>query len=229
MKLVPKFKISRKVLILVAAGILLSGASGAAAVFVGRDAILGPPAETISGAGCTSVSTIRLNQNGQRWLRYYVRAKTETGAVRIRTALRVAGALSNKEDADLYQVVLLDEAGPAVRADMRGRAIGAEVLFARNPAAIPGMTAPFVASYTEGMPSAAGEFYGDRKDLTLDEIKEIVTGMEERDGCTDPVVEGEEGAHGAAASSGHAPDAGEKAGHEAEAAPAESHEVAGGH
>ena len=53
--------------------------------------------------------------------------------------------------------------------------------------------------------------------------------MEERDGCTDPVVEGEEGAHGAAASSGHAPDGGEKAGHEAEAAPAETHEVAGGH
>lgn len=206
MKLVPaKFQLSRKVLILLAAGVLLSGASGAAAVFVGREAILGPPSEMVSGVACTLVKTTRIERNGQSWLRHYVRAKAENGSVRVRTALRVAGALSNKEEADLYQVVLLDEAGPVHRADMRGRAIGAEVLFARDPAAIPGMTAPFVASYTEGKPSAAGEFYGEKKVLTLDEIKAIVTAMEERGDCIAPAVESEEGAHDAIASAGHGP------------------------
>ena len=75
-----------------------------------------------------------------------IRAKAEDGDVRVKTALRVAGALSNKEQADLYQVVLLDEAGPAQRADMRGRAIGAEVLFSRDPGKVPGMDGPFAAS-----------------------------------------------------------------------------------
>ena len=196
MKLIPaRLKPSRKVVILVAAAVLLSGASGAAAVFVGREAILGPPAEKVSGVACVQVNKVKLDRNGQRWIRYYARAQAEDGDVRVKTALRIAGALSNHDEADLYQVVLLDQAGPANRADMRGRAIGAEVLFARNPSAIPGMTAPFVASYTEGKPSASGEFYGEKKQLSLDEIKTIVTAITERDGCVDPAAaEGE--AHG---------------------------------
>ncbi|MDX3927745.1 MAG: hypothetical protein QHC90_18295 [Shinella sp.] len=168
------------------AGILvLSGASGAAAVFVGRDAILGLPERKISGVACTTVATVRLQQNGQTWLRRYVRADAVDGDVRVKTALRVAGAFSNKETADLYQVILLDEAGPVNRADMRGRAIGAEVLFSREPERIPGMAAAFVARYIDGKPAGNGVFYGERKELGLDDIKAIVTGMNEREGCSD--------------------------------------------
>ncbi|MEW9614073.1 hypothetical protein AB3G45_09625 [Shinella sp. S4-D37] len=217
MKFLPtSFRLSRKLLIIVAGVVVLTGASGAAAIFVGRDALLGPPAEQVSGAACTTVSTVRLDRNGQNWLRKYVRSDAKDGDVRIKTALRVAGAVSNHEEADLYQVILLDAAGPVNRADMRGRAIGAEVLFARDPSAIPGMTAPFVARYTTGQPAGNGEFYGERKELSLDEIKTIVTAMEDRADCIDLNAEGTETAgHGEAKAEG---------GHEA---PAEGHAAEG--
>ena len=206
MKFLPtSFRLSRKLLIVIAGVVVLTGASGAAAIFVGRDAILGPPAEEVSGAACTTVTTVRLERDGQSWLRKYVRSDARDGEVRVKTALRVAGAVSNHEEADLYQIVLLDAAGPVNRADMRGRAIGAEVLFSRNPAAIPGMAAPFVARYVDGRPGENGEFYGERKELTLDEIKDIVTAMKERSDCLDPNAEAEakDGGHGAPAE-GHA-------------------------
>lgn len=222
-KLLPtSFRLSRKLMIVLAGVVVLTGASGAAAIFVGREALLGPPAETVSGAACTTVLTVRLERDGQNWLRKYVRSDAKDGEVRIRTALRVAGAVSNSEDADLYQVVLLDAAGPVNRADMRGRAIGAEVLFARDPGAVPGMSAPFVARYTEGKPGENGEFYGERKELTLDEIKTIVTAMTERADCIDPEAEAEAGGHAESAGHGEA----KAEGHAAAAAAETSHEVA---
>lgn len=192
MRLLPSnLWLPKKVLILLSGVIVLTGASGAVAVFVGRDAILGPPEERISGVACTTVLTVRQNRDGQEWLRRYIRANAADGDMRIKTALRVAGALSNQEHADLYQVVLLDEAGPAVRAGMRGRAIGAEVLFSREPGKIAGLTAAFQASYVEGSAAENGEFYGKRKALKLDEIKGIVTAMADRTDCLDPDATGE--------------------------------------
>lgn len=220
MKFLPsKLRLPKKVLVLLAGVVVLTGASGAVAALVGRDAILGPRPEKISGVACTKVLTVRQEQDGQQWIRHYIRAKAEDGDVRIKTALRVAGALSNREQADLYQVVLLDEAGPARRADMRGRAIGAEVLFTRDHGKISGMNAPFQASYAEGTAAANGEFYGDRKALDLDEIKGIVTAMPERTDCVDPPPEGEETTAGT--QGGESADK-----HTAASADAGSHEVA---
>lgn len=213
MKLLPiSFRLSRKLLIIVAGVTVLTGASGAAAIFVGRDVLLGPSTETVSGAACTTVTTVRLDRDGQQWLRKYVRSDAKDGEVRVKTALRVAGAVSNAEEADLYQVIMLDAAGPVYRADMRGRAIGAEVLFARDPSAIPGMSAPFVARYTDGKPAVNGEFYGERKELSLDEIKTIVTAMTEREDCVDPNAVAEAGKSG-----GHGEAKTEEGGHEAPA------------
>jgi hypothetical protein len=220
-KLLPtSFRLSRKLLIIVAGVTVLTGTSGAAAIFVGREALLGPPAEEVSGVACTLVTTVRLDRNGQQWLRKYVRSDAKEGEMRIKTALRVAGAVSNHEEADLYQIILLDAAGPVNRADMRGRAIGAEVLFARDPSAIPGMAAPFVARYTDGKPAENGEFYGERKELSLGEIKTIVTAMQEREDCVDPnaVAEGD------GKSAGHGEAKAEEGGHEA---PAEGHATEG--
>lgn len=223
MKLLPtSFRLSRKLLIIVAGVTVLTGASGAAAIFVGREALLGPPAEEVSGVACTLVTTVRLDRNGQQWLRKYVRSDAKEGEMRIKTALRVAGAVSNHEEADLYQIILLDAAGPVNRADMRGRAIGAEVLFARDPSAIPGMAAPFVARYTDGKPAENGEFYGERKELSLGEIKTIVTAMQEREDCVDPNAVAEGGGHGESA--GHGEAKAEEGGHEA---PAEGHAAEG--
>ncbi|HVK91065.1 MAG TPA: hypothetical protein VM468_06600 [Mycoplana sp.] len=172
--------------------------------------------------------TTRQEQDGQQWIRHYIRAKAEDGEVRVKTALRVAGALSNREKADLYQVVLLDEAGPAQRADMRGRAIGAEVLFSRDPGQIPGMSAPFAASYVEGPAAENGEFYGERRALEIDEIKSIVTAMSERADCLDLAATGGEGGHGTTASTDHAAPAADDQ-HASPEAGAEQEVAAAGH
>lgn len=222
-KLLPtSFRLSRKLMIVLAGVVVLTGASGAAAILVGREALLGSLTDKVSGGACTTVMTVRLERDGQNWLRKYVRSDAKDGELRVRTALRVAGAVSNSEDADLYQVVLIDAAGPVNRADMRGRAIGAEVLFARNPAAVPGMTGPFVARYVEGKPGVNGEFYGDRKELTLEEIKTIVTTMTDRADCVDPEAEAEDGGQAEAKEDGGHAAAAEKHA----AASAAGHEVA---
>ncbi|SOC36816.1 hypothetical protein SAMN05892877_103154 [Rhizobium subbaraonis] len=225
MKFLSKLQLPKKVVVLVAGVVVLTGASGAVAVFVGRDAILGPSEERVSGTACTTVMTLRQKRDGQEWIRHYIRSTAEDGDVRIKTALRVAAALSNKEEADLYQVVLMDEAGPALRADMRGRAIGAEVLFSRDPGKISGMTAPFQASVIDGAAAENGEFYGERKALSLAEIKTIVTAMTDKADCLDPNAPEGTGVaenHGEG-DAGHAP-----AHAESEAAPQE-HAAAAGH
>ena len=67
MKLLPtSFRLSRKLLIILAGVTVLTGASGAAAIFVGREALLGPPAEEISGVACTLADPTRVRAWAQR-------------------------------------------------------------------------------------------------------------------------------------------------------------------
>ena len=215
------FRPSRKLAFIVGGVGLFAGVSGGAAVYVGKDKLMGPSYEEVNGMQCTDVNLVTIRKQNHLWIRKYIKTEPTDGMTRIKTALRVAGAVSNAEDADLYQIILIDAAGPEYRADMRGRAIGAEVLFARDPSAVPGMSAPFVARYTDGVPAANGEFYGERKELSLDEIKTIVTAMKERTDCIDPnAIE--------TAASGHG-EAKEEGGHGAEgehAAAEGTHEVA---
>ncbi|RVI47018.1 hypothetical protein, partial [Sinorhizobium meliloti] len=135
-----KLRPSKRLVIILSAAFGVSAASGGAAVYVGRDKILtrfaGP---SVSGLDCTALRTLKLDHKGQRWIRMHVKTDRASGPDRIRTALRVAGALAKKEEADLYQVVVLDAAGPEDRASVRGAAIGAEVLFAPGPRSVPGM------------------------------------------------------------------------------------------
>jgi hypothetical protein len=104
---------------------------------------------------------------------------------------------------------------------MRGRAIGAEVLFSRDPAKIAGMSGPFQASYVEGTAAENGEFYGERKALSLDEIKGIVTAMPERADCLEPNAA--DGTETAAAGHGEAK---QEASEGAAAGEGDTHEVA---
>jgi hypothetical protein len=197
-----------------------------------------------SGVSCTTTEFIKLNRGGQRWLRKYIRTDSADGIERVRTALRVAGVLAKAEKADLYQVVVLDNAGPEGRANLRGAAIGAEVLFAPDPTKLPGMDQPFVARYASGKANAIGLFYGASVELSPDDIRANMTAIKDRSDCETLVadasapVEGEGlPGHGKpAAGHGEAPEAGQAEGHgkgdgEAQAedhgdAPAEGHEAA---
>ncbi|WP_223215907.1 hypothetical protein [Rhizobium herbae] len=180
----------RKVMFVIAGVLVLSGASGAFAVYSGTDALLGVARErapSLSGLACTTVETLKVRRNGQRWIRKYVSIESAGGVDRVRTALRITGLLARQEKADLYQVVVLDQAGPQDRAERRGPAIGAEVLFAPDPTRMPGMSTPFVARYNEGTANTAGLFYGREVALTTDDIKSTMTAMDDKSDCFDPI------------------------------------------
>ena len=212
-----KIRLPRKVMFLMAGILVLSGASGAYAVYSGKETFLGvagPEKPSTSGLACTTIETLKMRRNGQRWIRKYVSTESAGGVDRVRTALRITGLLAEEEHADLYQVVVLDSAGPSDRADRRGAAIGAQVLFAPDPSKLPGMSAPFTARYTDAKANTVGLFYGAEVALSSDDIKTTLTAMDDKSDCFDPV---------AAAAAAEPGAAGSKSGGHGEAPAAEGH------
>lgn len=215
-----KIRLPRKVMFAVAGVLLLSGASGAYALFMKGGSVEEKAAPSVSGLACTTVETLKMRRNGQRWIRKYITVEKGSGEERVRTALRVAGLLVHSEKADLYQVAVLDTAGPKERADWRGPAIGAQVLFAPDPKIVPGMSNLFSARYSDAEANVAGLYYGQDVALSQDQIKDTLTSILEKTECADPApVEGAEGS----ASGEHGEKAAGKAEGHGEAAEAEGH------
>lgn len=223
-----KFRFSKKlVFILMGSIVVLGGGSGAAAVLIGTDKILGPSYLEINGLKCTALETVKIKRDQRYWVRKYVVSdEAGDGMARIRTALRVAKAVQEKEKADLVQVAMIDKAGPRDRAQMRGRAIGAQVVYIPDPKKAPEGTSvqPYSAYYLDGTANANGEYYGMRIDLPLEDAEALTANLTDHADCVEPVATTPEGAHGAP--SGH----GEKPKAEGHGAPSGHGEpAAGGH
>ncbi|MET3777868.1 hypothetical protein ABID20_003452 [Rhizobium alvei] len=208
----PKIRLSRKLLFIVLGMTVLLGGTGAAALYIGSDAIMGKPAENVAGEACTTIQTMVLKTPARRlWLRKYIRMENADGEMRIKTALRIAGLAAKAYQVDLIQVNVLDAKGPATRAEMRGRAIGAEVLIAMNPRYLPQMKSPFVARYFDGQPTAEGRFYGDRVSLDLEDVQKMMGKMKDapdKVDCAEPEkpaedAEADKNAHGEKKKEGH--------------------------
>lgn len=230
------FRLSRKVVYIITGTLLLSGAAGATALFIGRDKLIGPSQETLNGLECTSVQVTTIHRKDRFWIRKYIKTEAADGLTRVKTALRVAGAVFEKERPDLVQVVVLDANGPEKRADIRGRAIGADVIFVAEPKrmAATAELPQFSATYTDAAPSISGEFFGAKKMVPEEDIHRLLASLSDKMDCLDPLPEpGTEGA--AAEGEGEAkPEGGEAAKSEGEggkpaehgAAPAEGEEPA---
>ncbi len=191
------FRFSRKLVLIITGTLLLSGAAGATALYIGRDKLLGPSAESLNGKECTSVAVSTIHKKDRFWVRKYIKLDAADGLTRVKTALRVAGAVFEKEHPDLVQVVVIDSKGPDKRADMRGRAIGADVIFVAEPeriAATSGMP-QFSATYTDAPASVSGEFFGQKTVMPEEDIHHLVASLSEKTDCIDPLPEpGTEGA-----------------------------------
>ncbi len=67
-------KIPKKVVIIASGVVVLTGASGATAFFIGKDRILGPSAQELGGVECTDVIRVAdMRKDRGPWLRKYVR------------------------------------------------------------------------------------------------------------------------------------------------------------
>ncbi|MBX9455017.1 MAG: hypothetical protein KL863_02710 [Rhizobium sp.] len=183
----PKLRLSRKLLLITVGITVLLGGSGVTALYLGGTGLMLEGGENAIGGECTDIQTMVLKTPSNRlWLRKFIRMEKASGPDRVRTALRVAGLLAQKNTVDLIHVSVLDSHGPTVRSQMRARAIGAEVLIALKPDNLPDMKSPAMASYYEGPVSDAGRFYGDKVVVDIDEIGAMMTAMrtvEEKPDC----------------------------------------------
>ncbi|MDM9648758.1 hypothetical protein [Rhizobium sp. S163] len=227
------FRPSRKLVLIIGGIALLGGVSGGAALYIGKDTLLGPPAETVNGAACTDVNLVTIKKQKRVWIRKYIKTEPTDGMTRVKTALRVAKAVYDAQKPDLVQVVVLDANGPTLRSDIRGRAIGADVVYIPHPdpivESIDGNKV-FTARYYDGTAAANGLFFGERVDLPEDEITTLNASFKDVSDCIDPIaVAATEGGEGKPTAKGEKPAAG---GHgaapaEGEAAPAAA--PSGGH
>ncbi|MCF6367884.1 hypothetical protein [Rhizobium halophilum] len=203
-----KIRLSRTFLLIIGGVTVLGGGSGAAAVYIGADKLLGPSYADINGLECTTLETIKIKKADRYWIRKYVTTNEPgDGVARLKTALRVARKVQEAEHSDLVQVTVLDKAGPTDRAKMRGRAIGAQVVYMPDVSKAPeGLSVqPLTAYYVDGMPDDTGAFWGLRIDLPQEDAEHLSAALTDTADCLEPVVEGADG-HGS--SGGHGADKG---------------------
>lgn len=234
MKGLPKVRFSKKLGIILGSVVMLSGTTGAAAVYIGADTLLGPSYKDLNGLECTEVNSVNIKKKDRFWVRKYITTEPTDGITRVKTALRVAKAVYEAEKPDLVQVVVLDKNGPAGRADMRGRAVGADVVYIPDPSRLPeeAQAYPYSVRYVDKAATANGLFYGDRVALPMEDIGHLVALLDDRTDCLKPVVaepEGHAAPKGHGAEKGKAADGHGKAapaGHGEAAAPADGHGAA---
>lgn len=184
------FRPSRKLVIVIGGLALLTGASGGAALYIGRDNILVRSLEEADGVSCTDVNLVTIKKQDHVWIRKYIKTEPTDGVTRVKTALRVAQAVYQQEKPDLVQVVVLDQNGPTLRSDMRGRAIGADVVYIPHPdKMIEGVDdKPYTVRYYDGQASSNGLFFGERIDLPEDQIHALSASLRESSDCIDPTA-----------------------------------------
>jgi len=169
------------------------GCSGAAALYFGKQTFLGVSAALTNGLSCTDVNLVTIRKQDHVWIRKYIKTEPTDGLTRAKTALRVAKAVYDAQKPDLVQVVVLDQNGPILRSDIRGRAFGADVVYTPHPEAVgePAGSPPITARYYDGAASESGMFYGDRIDLKSADIDSIIAGLKEVNDCANPVAAAE--------------------------------------
>ncbi|WP_086995386.1 hypothetical protein [Rhizobium sullae] len=184
------FRPSRKLVVVIGGMALFAGASGGAALYIGRDNIIGRSLEELNGVSCTDVNLVTIKKQDRVWIRKYIKTEPTDGMTRVKTALRVAQAVYEQEKPDLVQVVVLDENGPTLRSDIRGRAIGADVVYIPHPdELVEGLNGkPYTARYYDGLASENGLFFGERIDLPAEEIQALSASFKQRSDCIDPTA-----------------------------------------
>ena len=180
-----KVRISRKLIVIAGGVLVLCGGTGAAAVFIGTEALLGPSYLTLNGLSCTEVKTVKITKDKGFWIRKYVTTETTDGLSRVKTALRVASAVYAADKPDLVQVVVLDQKGPENRSDMRGRAIGADVVYIADTTKVHEDRAAvtYTARYVDKPATAGGLFYGEKIDMPLADIQGLVARLDDKTDC----------------------------------------------
>lgn len=179
---------SRKLMLIGGTALILSVATSAAALLVGKDRILGLSYGAANGRACETLQTVNMRKNGATWIRKYIRMSDAPGIERVKTALRVAAIAYAESQPQLVQITVLDENGPELRSNMRGRTIAAQIVFIADPTSIPEDAGAhrFSAFFHDGAANADGLYYGLRIDLPYEDIEALALAQDTFEDCTNP-------------------------------------------
>lgn len=191
------FRLPRKFVVLIGGVAFLIGCSGVLALSIGKDRLLGFASASSNGLRCTDINLVTIRKENRFWVRKYIRTEPTDGLTRVRTALRVAKAVYQEQKPDLVQVVVLDKNGPILRSDIRGRALGADVVYVPRPEKLAdgSAEAPVTARYYDGAASTAGLFYGEQVTMQPDDIDTAIAGLKDLSDC-DNALAADNGAGG---------------------------------
>ncbi|NRP86867.1 hypothetical protein GFPCMMHI_02776 [Ensifer adhaerens] len=179
------FRIPRKLVVIIGGVAFLIGTSGVFALCIGKDRLLGFMSPSPNGLECTDVNLVTIRKENRFWVRKYIRTDPTDGLTRVRTALRVAKAVYQEQKPDLVQVVVLDKNGPSLRSDIRGRALGADVVYVPHPDKLTegSVEEPVTARYYNGGASTAGLFYGEEITMPVEDIDAALAGLKDYSDC----------------------------------------------
>ena len=186
------FRSPRKLVVIIGGVALLIGSSGAFALYLGKDKLQSFASASPNGLQCSDVSLITIRKENRFWVRKYIRTDPTDGLTRVKTALRVAKAVYEEQKPDLVQVVVLDRNGPTLRSDIRGRALGADVVYVPHPEKVADGTVeqPVTARYYNGDASAQGMFYGEQINMLPDDIDATLASLKNYNDCDNALAAG---------------------------------------
>ncbi|NLS15038.1 hypothetical protein HGP16_00525 [Rhizobium sp. P40RR-XXII] len=179
------FRAHRKFVVIFGGVALLVGSSGVLALCIGKDRLLGFASASPNGLQCMDVNLVTIRKENRFWVRKYIRTEPTDGLTRVKTALRVAKAVYQEQKPDLVQVVVLDKNGPTLRSDIRGRALGADVVYVPHPdKLVDGSSeAPLTARYYDGGASNAGLFFGEQITMLPQDINAALAELKDYSDC----------------------------------------------
>jgi len=189
-KLFHMFRVSRKLALLSGGFLFVLGASGTAAlVFAPANMIPGYEEET--RGHCKTVYQSEFRRGKERRLIAVVSGDDLEPRERVKTGVRIARHLSETLNPDLVIVQVADHRGPTTRAELRGYAIGAEIVYAPVPTKTLAVSQPWEVRYVNTLPSSTGYYFGDRVDMPQSEIEAVAHEIELVAGCDGDLIDEE--------------------------------------
>lgn len=184
------FRISRKLALLSGGFLLVLGVSGTAALVFAPAHLIPGYEEEITGS-CKTVYQSDFRRGKEKRLISIISTPDANPNDRVRTGMRIARHLAETEHPDLVIVQVMDAHGPTQRSELRGPAIGAEIVHAPNPSKTMATSRPWEVRYVQALPTGAGLYFGPRVDMRLIELEAINHEIELVEGCDGDIVDEE--------------------------------------
>lgn len=182
------FRVSRKLALLSGGFLFVLGVSGTAAlVFAPANMI---PGFTEEARGhCKTVYQSEFKRGDEKRLIAVISGNDLEPMERVKTGIRIARHLAETLHPDLVIVQVADSRGPMTRAELRGSAIGVEIVHAPHPTRTLATSKPWEVRYVDTIPTSAGYYFGKRVDMPLADIEALSDAIALVKGCDGDVID----------------------------------------